>query len=552
MAIITRQYTTPGTTTGIPMPRHTGTINAVTQGSDADGLGSSDVATSGYGGGGGGIASKDFTIGDGVQYDIIVDAANNGVSSRFQDTATGGDNFFVGATSGSSMSPGSGISGTINQSGGAGGSGNNDISGFGGGGGGGRATLAGDGNAGSNGTLTAGGTGGFDGDGNFQGGDGGNPGSDGGSNTGTGGGGGGGSKIGADTIPGFGSNGSIVLTINATACGIPTAPVISWDVADGWVQIDWTGTAPTSDFASYNLYRSVNGGSFDYLTNVASNTYQDSSVSTGTVKYKASSVTVDGVESVLSTASNLAIVTGKPTALFPEISADGLSLTADLNQPGCLPASGSQARFTIGGTTTTVTATAISGIILTLTLSPSVKRGQIITWTYTDGTNRITDSSTSFNMDAFADVAVTNSSLVSLTLTNLKTTVDGSGGSATINGGIPDFTPASDMSGAGLILTGTSAVVTSWAIAAGTSTLTWTNSPSVQPGQAIKLSVDAGTFADSTGEIVGTIIHATVTNLVPASGNFSGLVWSSGATRNSGSGLVRPGGGVGSVGLLSY
>ncbi len=105
---------------------------------------------------------------------------------------------------------------------------------------------------------------------------------------------------------------------------------------------------------------------------------------------------------------------------------------------------------------------------------------------------------------------------MSLTLSNLQTSVDGSAGSATINGGTPNFSPAAILGGAGLTLAGTSAVIDFWSIAGETSILSWHNSPSVQHSDTPTLSVVAGSFQDSTGIQVGTVTNAVVTNLVPA------------------------------------
>lgn len=93
------------------------------------------------------------------------------------------------------------------------------------------------------------------------------------------------------------------------------------------------------------------------------------------------------------------------------VGASGLTTTFTLNQTGCIPASGSQARFTLlaDGASKAISATAISGTTLTLTHA-AIVAGQTVTCTYTDGAGRIQNAGSLDNMAAFSGTSLTNSS----------------------------------------------------------------------------------------------------------------------------------------------
>jgi uncharacterized repeat protein (TIGR02059 family) len=96
------------------------------------------------------------------------------------------------------------------------------------------------------------------------------------------------------------------------------------------------------------------------------------------------------------------------TAITP---ADGLTIALTYNEtldPGSVPAT---TDFTITGITRTISNVAVSGAVVTLTVSVAIYEGDSYTLDYTAGTNPIRDEYTN-NADDFTNQSVTNNSTV--------------------------------------------------------------------------------------------------------------------------------------------
>jgi hypothetical protein len=172
----------------------------------------------------------------------------------------------------------------------------------------------------------------------------------------------------------------------AAVPGLPAGHASVIDVA--------TTTSPGSEHAIFSMTQAVAGDTGTVSTTSTGTAYGRSVLFTIPIK------PLSVLDTTPPTLSNITI----PTT--------GTTITATLDETGCLPASG-VGGFTLSGTSVTVTSWAISGTTLTLTLSGTIYSGSTVTISYarTDTTDDIHDASTNYLVD-FSNTSVTNNSTV--------------------------------------------------------------------------------------------------------------------------------------------
>ncbi len=210
-----------------------------------------------------------------------------------------------------------------------------------------------------------------------------------------------------------------------------------------------------------------------------------------------------------------------PTLQNADLGFSGTSITLTYSETlGSNVPSGSDYDVIVDSSPKIVTAVALNGRLLTLTLaSPPVASGETVTLSYTPGTNPVQDTAGN-NAAALVDQAVTNnipSPDSPPTLQNADLGVSGTSITLTYNKELGSNVPS--VSDYNVLVAGSSKTVTAVALRGRLLTLTLA-SPPVTSGQTVTLSYTPGTnpVQDTTGNNAAALTNQTVTNNISSGG----------------------------------